>query len=243
MSSSKTSAAMAAMLGLALLSASCVAAPTAPPGAQAESSGQETQAPAATAPASQALTTQAPAATAPASQAPGIGDCYTASTGQKLRLTNSVVELSKMADLVVVGKVAAVTETRWATGNGKEPIRTQGQIPSVHDVYRLATFQVSRVGKAGPQAAVSIAGRSEIAVRVEGGQIGCKKFVTEDEPSLDVGQEVAVFLLAPADPTGVKLPGDFAVMWPWWIYKGEVLVPGSQATLSIDDFIKQSLSA
>ena len=216
----------AATLGLAMLSASCVAQPgalTEPPG----------------------MATQTATATAQASQAPPSADCYTAHSGMKDRLTNSVAKLSKMSDLVAVGSVVAVSETRWATADGREPIRSESAAdgPSVDDVYRLVTFRLSRVGKASPQAAGVIAGRSEIVIRAAGGQIGCKKFVIEDEPMFEVGQEIAAFfIIAPTNARGASLPGDFAVTWPWWIYEGKVMVPLSLSRLSIDDFIAQSLS-
>jgi hypothetical protein len=215
----------AALVGLVLLSASCVAGP----GAQTEPPG---------------VPTETPTASGVESQPPATGDCYTAQSGMRNRLTNSVAELSKMSDLVAVGSVVAVSETRWATADGREPIRSAGQVPSVKDVYRLVTFRLSRVGKTSSPAATVVAGRSEIFIRADGGQIGCKKFEIDDEPNFEVGQEVAVFLfIQTTNARGASLPGDFAVMWPWWIDHGKVLVPLSLSRLSIDEFIAQSLSA
>jgi hypothetical protein len=224
MSSLKVAVGLAAMIGLAAVSGACVAEP----GAQTEPPG---------------LATQAPTPTTVTPQAAAAADCYTARTGHTLRLTQDVTEESKVADLVAVGTVVAVTQTRWATGNGQEPVRAADEIPSVRDVYRLVTFRLSRVGKTGPQATTLIAGRSEIFIRADGGQIGCKKFEIDGEPMFEVGQEVAAFFRIEAtNGKGAKLPGDFAVMDPWWIYKGKVLRPDG-SSMSTDDFIAQSLKA
>ncbi len=213
-----------AIAALAVLSASCVAQPgamTPPPGVPTASE------------------TPTPSPEPPA----GSGDCYTAHTGMKDWLTNSVVELSKMADFVAVGTVVAVSETRWATADGKEPVRAEGDNPSTADVYRLATFRLTRVGKVGLLAGRNVAGRQEVIIRVRGGEIGCKKFPIEDQPSFEVGQEIAGFFVIDTQLRGVTLPGDFSVMWPWWIYQGKVRVPLSVTPLTVDEFIAQSLSA
>ncbi len=218
----------AVVLGIALLSASCVAAP----GAMTEPPGLPT--------ANETATASPPTPSLAAS-----GEhCYRAGLGMRDFLTNSVVTLSQNSDLVVVGRVTAASETRWATADGREPVREEGDVPSVSDVYRIVTFQIERAGKTSPQAAAVIAGRSEIFVRAIGGEIGCKVFKYDDQPLLEVGQEVAVFLIIqPKNPRGVSLPGDFAVMWPWWIDQGKVMVPLSLTRLTVDEFIAQSLGA
>ena len=220
---------VAAAVAVAGTFAACVGGPE--PAALADPSATASAAPSASASAADAAT-----------PTPDATDCYRVMGGYKLRLTASVATLSKMADAVVVGEVVSVGETRWATADGNEPARSVDRA-SVADVYRLATFRVTRTGRIDPKMAASVKVGSTLIVRTSGGQIGCKKFLDERDPTFDVGQEIAAFLtVAPQNQPGATLPGDYAVLDRWWVHENQVLVPDS-TPMSVDDFVARSLAA
>lgn len=155
-------------------------------------------------------------------------------TVDALRYGYTAEEWAALADVVVVGRIEAISEGQWATEDGKEPRLDQGERPTAMNVFRIASIAIADVGKASLSGDVR-EGRT-IDVRVLGGTVGCRTFTISGQPEVKVGAEFALFLAAQPEPNlAASTFTGFDVIDMWPIMDG--LAHGPAADITVADLL------
>lgn len=147
--------------------------------------------------------------------------------------------MGSLSDAVITATVVKVGDTRWATAEGKPP-NDPHLIPTPFDVYRVVQMEVVAIGKLS--AGSAILPGSTVEARIPGGTVGCVTLALDYLPSVNAGDEVAVFLEADPDVSFPSAPqADFDVLDVWPIVDG--VVRGRGDPMSPGDLLEGSTTA
>ncbi len=155
---------------------------------------------------------------------------------QDLRLAsaNTVEGLSELSDAVLVGTVLSVSDGRWATSDGQFS-SGNAEVPVPPTVYRVVSVRVVEVGKGA--SGQSLVSGARISVRLLGGTVGCRTYLSSADLPFAVGDNVVLFL--GSQPTLNDAPReDYDVIDLWPIVNG--LVQGREGTLQPNALLETS---
>lgn len=154
----------------------------------------------------------------------------------RMASAETVVGLSGMSDAVVTATVLSSTDGQWATADGNYAPRDP-EVGVAPEVYRLVTVRVTSAGKGATDARLSAG--STLNVRVLGGSVGCRTYLSSSDLPFRVGGDVVMFLGSQPVLDGAPR-ADFDAIDVWPIEDG--VVHGRQGQQSPTEVLQESSS-
>lgn len=122
----------------------------------------------------------------------GVEEPITSSMSASLPALNHM-ELNNYSDTIVIGTVKEILLSKWNTADGKRPANTDEAFSPSCLIYTDVVISIDEYLK-NPLSS------EEITVRVEGGTVGNDALTAEDEPSLETGEKVLLYLVKDSSP-------------------------------------------
>jgi hypothetical protein len=114
-------------------------------------------------------------------------------------------ELNKNSDLVIIGSVKEILPARWNTPDGEQPENALEDLDLHEVIYRDVVISVDEYLK-------NSLSSNEVVVRVLGGTVGNLTMDVEDEPSLEPGEDVLLYLVNDTNPATKDLDPEHFVI-------------------------------
>ena len=114
-------------------------------------------------------------------------------------------ELTNNSDLILIGSVKEILPARWNTPDGEQPENALEDLGLHEVIYRDVVISVDEYLKKSLSS-------NEVVVRVLGGTVGNLTMDVEDQPSLEPGEDVLLYLVNDTHPATKNLGPEYFVV-------------------------------
>jgi hypothetical protein len=155
------------------------------------------------------------------------GECTNFSTVSEVA-PRSIGTMARQAFVVALGSVTEIGPAQWNTPDGAPP--TDRVDWNADSVMRLVRLKVDRL----------VAGTAPdmTTVWISGGTIGCRTFLSDRVPEVEVGSRFAIFADATPPKTGLKGALRAQDLWP--ISADNTVTDPELGRITLDDFVARA---